>query len=61
MKLRLKSHNPVYLRNISRQKLTYFYSTILTGSRVEETNLIQTLGHILPKAKMNSVNTISLL
>lgn len=61
LKLRLKSHNPVYLRNISRQILRCFYSIILTGSRVEETNLLQTLGHILPKAKMSSVNAISLL
>lgn len=34
---------------------------ILTGSKVEETSLLQILGYILPKAKMSSVNTISLL
>lgn len=49
LKLRLKSCNPVCLRNISREKLRCFYSTILTGSRVEETNFLQTLGHILQK------------
>lgn len=61
LKLRLEGQNPVYLRNMCRQKLRCFYSTVLTGSRAEETDLLQTLGHILPKAKMSIVNIISLL
>lgn len=51
LKLRLKSHNPVYLRNISRQKLRCFFSMIITGFRVEKTKFYKLWDIYCPRQK----------